>query len=497
MAPPFSFLSRRLTLPAHSQMHAPLFAGKALFVRFIPAVFVTALSLAAITSQPLAATKDSVPGAANSQEAQTRTGRDDRPLSATLGDFLTTAPPLISAELPGFYSEVPPALDSAVRRVCEDNYSSGVPMLLQELDKAKDPHDRARVLMWLGLSYGTQAMDYPNGGWTFGTSATLYLKQAIDADAEVYHAPDVARLLAEMIAQGWGGEDPTAAVDKYERKAEQTRRSLDFFFAGVISRRLAARAWSYSDTTEQDKRTVSDFSKAVALEPTRYELWPAYLRALMPVSLHDLATTESYKMYAYFKPLRNPLLNDQGPAALLLQTASYRTMQGDDQFLTERAAMQPDSPFPLFERGMRAIETTATDALKIFPDFIERVRSGKIKLLPREQGYLPSAYYKLGFLQQQMGQVPAALETYLKLKEISPHYAEVDSNLAAVHAQLSESETTGPKKLELLQKATRYAADQEKYDFRGRAALKASELRQKLRQAARRVEQDMKTTETK
>ncbi|MGI8907591.1 MAG: tetratricopeptide repeat protein [Candidatus Sumerlaeaceae bacterium] len=439
-----------------------------------------------------AATTESLAGAAPSPSRSEAVPGKDQLLQRTLGDFLTTASPLTVSFIPGFYTEVPVSLDSAVRRIAEENYTSAVAELLPQSTKLTDTRERARVLMWLGLSYGSQAIDYPNTGWQFGTTATAYLKQAIAADPEVFQAPDVARVLAEMVAHGWADEDPTAAVAKYEQKAEQTRKSVDFFFAGVISRRMSARAWSYSDTTDQDKRTVANFSKAVALEPLRYENWPAYLRALMPVGLHDLATTEARKMYAYFKALRTPVLGDQGPAALYLQTASYKTMQDDENIIAEVEKRYPDSPFPMFERGMRAIETTATDALKIFPEFIARVKAGKIKLDPREQGYLPSAYYKMAFLQQQFNDIPGALQSYLNLKEISPHYAEVDSNLAVVYAQLSESETTSPKKLQLLQKAVRHASEQEKHDFRGRAALKASEMRQKLRQAARRVEAELK-----
>lgn len=439
---------------------------------------------------------------ADSAGAQERTGmsgqaaHEDVVLSRTLGDFLTTAPRITQSSVPGFFSEVPPNLDAAVRLVAEENYTSGIQMLLSELEKTTDPRERARVQMWIGLAYGTQAIDYPSAGWSLGTSATAYLKPAISVAPEVIEAPDVARVMAEMIANGWAEEDPTAALDKYERKAEQSRRSIDFYFAGVISRRMSARAWSYTDTLQQDKRSIANFAKAVALNPVRYENWPSYLRGLMPVGMHDLATTEAYKMYAYFKPLRTPLLGDQGPASVFMQTASYRTMQDDERTIDEVQKLFPDAPYPLFERGMRAIETTPSDALKLFPDFIARVASGQIKLEPREQGYLPSAYYKLGFLQQQLGQVAAARETYAKLKQITPNYAEVDSNLAVVLAQLSEQETTGPKKLELLKEAVGYAADQEKHDFRGRASLKSAELRQRLRNTMRKVEEDIKAGRT-
>jgi tetratricopeptide (TPR) repeat protein len=214
----------------------------------------------------------------------------------------------------------------------------------------------------------------------------------------------------------------------------------------------------------------------------------------MPVGMHDLATTESYKMYDHFKSLRTPTLGDQGPAFMLLQVASYRTMQQDADFLAALEKQTPDAPFPVFERAMREIETTPTDALKSFPEFIQRVKTGSIKLLPREAGYLPSAHYKLGFLQQQMGQIEEARDSFLRAKEISPTYAELNGNLAIVHAQLAEKETTGPRKLELFRKAVSYAAQQEKDDYRGKATLKASELRRKLNQAVRELQRSDEVT---
>ncbi len=409
----------------------------------------------------------------------------------TLGDFLTTRTPMQTPHIPGFFSEIPPALEPAVRRLAEDNHSSATAELLAQLAITEDKRARARVLMWLGIALGQQAIDYPTMGWTSGTSATEYLKQAIELDAEVYRAPDAARVLAEMLANGWAGEDPTDALTRYEKKAEQTRDAVDFYVAGIISRRLSAKAWTYSDTTEQDKRTLMNLSRAVAREPGRYETWTVYLRALMPVGLHDLATTEAYKMYDHFKALRTPLLADQGPAMLLLSTSSFRTMQQDQALLDGLERQYPDRPFAPFEKAMRAIETTAPEALVLFPNFIQKVKDGVIKLEPREQGYLSSAYYKLAFLKQQFDDLPGSLQDYLTVKEISPTYAEVNMNLAVIKGQMSEQETTGPLKAQLLREAIQHAAEQERHDFRGRSALKAQELRLKLRQMLRDVEKAM------
>src|SRR5690606_27357704 len=114
-----------------------------------------------------------------------------------------------------------------------------------------------------------------------------------------------------------------------------------------------------------------------------------------------------------------------------------------------------------------------TEALELFPQFIENIKSGALKPLPREAGYYPSALYKYGFLLQSMGELDQAIEVYKQVRELSPGYAELNLNLAILLAQKSDKETTGPLKLQLLQDALPYAEVQEKLDYRGRAALKA------------------------
>jgi tetratricopeptide (TPR) repeat protein len=398
------------------------------------------------------------------------------------------------AEVP--YAAVPPELDGAVRMTAMDNFSSATAELQKLLPAAADNAAKVRINIWLGLAYGSQAISYPSTGWQNGTSATAHLKKAIELDPQAILAPDVARILAEMVAHGWASEDPATALQRAEQKAEETRRAIDFYFAGVISRRLSARAWGYSDTTEQDQKTLALFAKSIAREPARYETWSAYLPALLPAGMHDLATTEGQAMFSHFSNLRTPLLNDQGPAALMLSVSSYRTTEQDRKVLDEVARKWPDAPMPPFEIAMRAIETSPSLAMELFPKLIQRFESGDIKPLPREAGYYPSTLYKYAFLLQSVGQVDKSIEYYKKVREISPGYAELNLNIAILLAQQSDKETTGPKKLELLERALPYAEAQEKLDYRGKAALKAGEIRQRLRSVIYRVKQELKTSGT-
>jgi len=450
---------------------------------------ITATGRAQEATRPLL----TAPAASATTEPQTDAGMT---MDHTIGDFLEKFSKSAGPEADSPYAAVPARLEQAVRYIAMDNFTSAAVEMLPIYQASTEGKDKAETAMWMGINYGLQAINYPNTGWESGTSATTYLKEAMHLDPKVIEAPDACRIMAEMVAHGWGNEDPATALKRAEQKAEETRRPMDFYFAGVISRRLSARAWGYSDTTEEDKKTLSLFSKSLAIDANRYEIWSAYLPSLMPAGMHDLATTEAAKMYNHFKNLRTPLLADQGPAVLMINTSSYRTMEGDAATLAEVASKWPDAPMPPFETAMRAIETSPALAMDLFPKLIADFESKKLKPTPREAGYYPSALYKYAFLLQSFDRIDESIEYYKKVKALSPGYAEVNMNIGILLAMKSDKESTGPKKLALLQEALTYVEAQEKLDYRGKAALKANEMRQRLRSHIYRMKQALKEEQT-
>lgn len=425
-------------------------------------------------------------------EASAAPVADDPVVTRTLSDLLSSAPVSVSA-LPGFYEEIPPNLDGAVRFIGEENYSSATQALLAELPKTEGQREKARVTMWLGICRATEALDYPYGAWAIGTSASTYLRKAIEMDPKVFEASDVARLLAEMIANGWSnkGEAPDVGMTEAERIAQNSKRGVDAFFAGVMFKREAARVWFYGDTTPYDKKAFKWYSEAVAREPEKYEFWASYLPSCMPLGLHSHMSSETEKMWRHFAKLRNPMLGDQGPASLYLRTRQGYTMADDDKLLTDLEKQRPEEPFATFQYALWAIETTPTMAVERFEDFLKKVDKGDIKLQPREAGYRPSALYKLAFLYQDMKSPLVAYETYRKIREQYPNYAETNGNIAVLCGLLAEGETTGPKKLAYLEEGVAAAKTQEKFDYRGKASRKAMEVRRKLMQNVRKVREEL------
>lgn len=196
-------------------------------------------------------------------------------------------------------------------------------------------------------------------------------------------------------------------------------------------------------------------------------------------------------MYPYFKSLRHPLLVDQGPASLYIKYREGWTMAEEDAFLEQVGAERPDDPFPPFQLAIWAIETTPSLALERLEKFVADLETGKYRLEPREEGYRPSAYYKLAFLYEDLKGTTEALAMYQRVKEIAPTYAELNGNIAGLYAKLAEEETTGPRKIELMELAVKHAREQAKYDYRGRAKEKATLLRRKLLKALPAVKREV------
>lgn len=413
-------------------------------------------------------------------------------LEKTLGDFLP-AEPLKESKPAGFYAEIPPNLEPAVRLASEDNYASSTVAFSSELAKATNPKDRARILMWLGVTQAHEAMDYQAAAGWYGvaTTSSKHLREAIKLDPEVFKAPDVARALGQLVGSGWAQESPEAELEKMIKQAERTKSGIDFFYAGVLNQRVAQRNWGYVDTKAEDEKSLGLFAKAVRLDPTRYEMWPSYMESAARLQMLDLVTSDGEKMYRYFKNLRAPLFGDQGPLALYFKSRVFWTLEEAVSFLEQQKKERPDDPYPAYQLAQIAMGTTPTLAITLFEQFVQDVKSQKIKLQPREQGYGISALYRLGMGYLDQGELPKALAALERVKQINPRYAEADLYMARVYGTMADTETTGPKKLELLEKAILSARLQTGSDYRNRAAMQADEARKSYSSLARRVRSEM------
>lgn len=399
-----------------------------------------------------------------------------------LSDLLTSKA-LASFSGDAFFEEIPANLERAVSFVSDENFTSATEALETLLAAEKGTRERARIRMWLFLARGIDALTYANRSHDSAAAAFKALEEAKACDPGVMNAPDVVRVFGEMTALGWNPEfrdQPDQALKRHEEEAERSRRAIDFYKAGCIQRKMSERSWSYSDTTPQDQRAVQLFARAVACNPEVYECWTAYLPSLAPVGLHDLMSSESTRMEAHFRKLRCPLVMDQGPVALHFKYRTSPSMQADEDYLAGVIRETPDDPYPYYQLALFAIETTPSLAVKRFEEFLANVESGKIRLRPREHGYLPSAHYKLAFLSERERGAAEALRGFEKVTSISPHYAQANGNIAQLCMQLAAGEKDAAVRNRWIERGVRAANAQMQFDYRGQAAQQAEKLKYQM-----------------
>ncbi len=458
-------------------------------IRYVP---IAAVILGSVVAPLFAATTESLAQmGVEIREHAAGMWYEDEPATVSLSKLL---PPGNATPPSGFYTELPPNLEAAVRRIMSEDYDAAEVLLTAELEKAQTDREKARVLMWLGLAAGQKTLDTPQEGHESGSKSTLYLAKAVRLDRRVLEAPDVVRTLAEMAALNCGLRDfpeaPTVLEQAVE-KAEASRKPLDYYYAGMMARRTANLLWKHIDTEQYDRRAYRMIAEALKGDPTRYEFWTQYLPALAPIYEHEHKTSETVAMYPYFKTLRHPLLVDQGPASLFIKYREGWTMAEEDAFLAELSAERPDDPFPPFQLAVWAIETTPALAVERLEKYVAEVEAGKYRIEPREEGYRASAYYKLAFLYEDLRSTTESLAMYERVKELAPNYAELNGNMANLYAKLADEETTSPRKIELMELAIEHAREQAKYDYRGRAKEKATLLRRMLLRALPAVKREV------
>lgn len=402
----------------------------------------------------------------------------------TIGDFLSYYSGA-SVELDqGFYTDFSPAkLELSIRQISCDNYSQAIESLDNLVSNESTGPLYAKAHYWLGIAHGLMALDYPEQGNSHGSRAIQHFEKSIAVDSTYKNAPEMWRIRGELAGLGYTHDNPSELLEKVEESANQSRNAVDFYYAGVVSRTLAKRAWAHTDTTEMDKRTLSLFSKSLARNPLRYETWAAYLPALFPVGMHDLASVEAEKMYNFFQNLETPLLSDRGPALLYINHSSKRSVESNAEMLDNLRKRFPHFPMPDFEAAMLAIETSASMAPQYFEKFLKDVDNGILKLAPYEAGLYPSAYYKLGFLYEQSSNLQKAMECYDKLAEISPNYSELNLNRGILFKKMAETEKDLERKKELYAKARESLNAQRKFNYKGKSLKRLEEIEKELKSA--------------
>ena len=116
---------------------------------------------------------------------------------------------------------------------------------------------------------------------------------------------------------------------------------------------------------------------------------------------------------------------------------------------------------------------TPEEKARLWEDLLVKYKKENIVFTGHNMRALAGAYYKIGKGNLECGENEKALSAFRKLRELSPHYADVHYRLGILWKSMAIKENDSSDKEKLLQKARKELTEQLKYNWRGEAATKA------------------------
>lgn len=165
---------------------------------------------------------------------------------------------------------------------------------------------------------------------------------------------------------------------------------------------------------------------------------------------------------------------DEGPNVLYNAAVSQKDPQKASNMLSTWIDEGLKDPWVYYEltmdKTMRAPEASKPDSLA---KLARQFENEEIPMQGSQLRALVRTYYKLAHYQHSAGKTRDVLETYKKLEKLSPHYADLQYNIAVVLFKLSEEEDNAQKKSQLLEEARTRLKEQMKYNWHGESITHA------------------------
>jgi beta-lactamase regulating signal transducer with metallopeptidase domain/tetratricopeptide (TPR) repeat protein len=395
-------------------------------------------------------------------------------------------------------AELQRLLDEAIGFASVWNYEKAEEICDRVLASTKDRRIQARAHWTKAVAYQTFQINH----------RTDRLQDKFEAEREAVRrlapqllADDIARLEALL---------PFYLSEKPDVKGvlDQTRRSLlaaessgkrqplsdenqlsdpvNIYRLGQAYRTAAALT---SGTLEEESRQYLSrardlLQKAAEQKPDSYEFASHYLTALADLGVKEEAIEVGKKIAARFDgKLPYPPLGDSGPFCLYAAAISKRDPYKAMDMLQERAQTPLADAWVHLEvaKYQESKATSATEKARIWGDLARRIETGEIQTPGTNFRVLANAYYRLAHFKsvqaasetspERAGQLwREMLATYQKLAAISPHYAELHTNLGICSMILGQHERDSAQAKTLFAQARKEFELQQQYDWHfGRA----------------------------
>jgi tetratricopeptide (TPR) repeat protein len=173
--------------------------------------------------------------------------------------------------------------------------------------------------------------------------------------------------------------------------------------------------------------------------------------------------------------------SDAGPNVLYSATVSQKDTNKSYSMLKTWIDEGLKDPWVYYELAIT--ETTrAPEASRpaILEKLARQFENGEIPIQGSQLRALARTYYQLAYYQYSAGKTREALEAYKKLEKLSPHYADLQYDIAVVLGKLSEEEDNAERKSQLLEDAKTRLQEQMNYNWHGKTITHAKGLLNKL-----------------
>lgn len=232
-------------------------------------------------------------------------------------------------------------------------------------------------------------------------------------------------------------------------------------------------------------RAAKLLGRAADMQPENYEYGAYYVTTLAELGRRKEAEDAAKALVETFDGrLRYPLVDDQGPFCLYAAVIAQDDPDRAWEVLRKRAKASAAGAWVHYMKAgydeRRA--PTVSEQARVWADFVQRLETRKIRMRGSELRVLARAYYRLAHLQSREGDYHAALNTCRKLAAISPHYAELHTNMGLIHRYLGSTAKEFALAKAHFEEARKQFELQLQYDWHGNAIADARRYLEELNQ---------------
>ncbi len=255
----------------------------------------------------------------------------------------------------------------------------------------------------------------------------------------------------------------------------------ELFRFGNINR----EAWGFYlelDRKQKAKRCAQEAVKCIGeaykSRQDIYEYGTYYVTVLVQNDNIDMAIEIAENLRNTFNDEFAYLIStDEGPNVLYMATVSQKDPKKASNMLSTWIDEGLKDPWVYYELAMyKTMLAPEPSRPASFEKLAQQFENGEIPIQGSQLRALARTYYKLAHYQHSVGKTREALETYKKLEKLSPHYADLQYNIAVVLFKLSQEEDNAERKAQLLEEAKTRLREQIKYNWHGKSITDSKEF---------------------